>query len=99
MTINEKPGANIGFIADTMQLAYSTVTRMVERLEGKGFVERIVVGRFTEVHPTKKSQAIHQKLVDSWQRLFNRFSQIFGKEVQEELTIKISSANSIMEET
>ena len=98
MTVNEKPGANIGFIAETMQLAYSTVTRMVEKLESKGLVEKIVVGRYTEVHPSKKSLAMQQKLIESWQRLFGRFSQVLGKEVQEELTIRIASANKMMED-
>ncbi len=97
ITVNGNPGANIGFIADTMQLAYSTVTRMVEKLESKGFVTKMAVGRYTEVHPTERSLAIQQKLVESWQKLFTRFSRILGKEVQEELTIKISTANKILE--
>lgn len=97
MTVNSNPGATIGYIADTMQLAYSTVSRMIEKLENKGYVKRSAIGRYTEVYPAEKAVNMQKKLIESWQALFGKLSQLLGKEIQEELTIKIASANKILE--
>ena len=86
MTVNEKPGIQPKEISQNMQLTPSTVTRLVEKMENKGFVERKYVGRTTEVYPTKSGQSLQAKIKKAWKNLFDRYSDILGKEEAKKLT-------------
>ena len=86
MTINEKPGIQPKEISQHMQLTPSTVTRLVEKMEYKGFVERKYVGRTTEVYPTESGTALQAKIRKAWKNLYDRYSSILGKEEADKLT-------------
>jgi len=92
MSVNSKPGIQPKELSEHLLLMPSTVTRLVEKLENKGFVERKYIGRNTEVHPTKKSFNLDHAIKTSWQNLFNRYSKIIGEKESENLTLKINDA-------
>jgi DNA-binding MarR family transcriptional regulator len=80
MSINDKPGIHPKELSEQMQLTPSTVTRLIEKMENRGFVQRKAIGRITEVHPTTKSKELDPKIKEAWQNLYKRYSSILGKE-------------------
>lgn len=92
MTVNSQPGIHPKELSEHMQLTPSTVTRLVEKLEFRGFLERNNSGRRTEIHPTSKSLKLNDKLKESWRNLYNRYSNLIGENEGKELTQKINDA-------
>jgi DNA-binding MarR family transcriptional regulator len=78
MSVVEKPGIQPKELSEQMQLTPSTVTRLLEKVELKGFVERRSVGRRTEVYPTEKSRELDPKIRKAWQSLYTRYSRVLG---------------------
>ena len=92
MTVNSQPGIQPKELSQHMQLTPSTVTRLVEKLEARGFLERNIIGRSTEIHPTSKSLELNDKIEESWKNLYNRYSNLVGENEGKELTLKIKTA-------
>jgi DNA-binding MarR family transcriptional regulator len=92
MTINSQPGIQPKELSMHMQLAPSTVTRLVDKLELKGFLERKITGRSTGIYPTQTSLDLNDKIKESWQKLYARYSSLIGETEGIELTQKINSA-------
>jgi DNA-binding MarR family transcriptional regulator len=97
MTVNEKQGVQPKEISKQMQLTASTVTRLIEKMEYRGLLERKSVGRSTEVYSTKAGLALQPQLKKIWQRLYKRYSDILGKPVADQLTIDIFQATQLLE--
>jgi DNA-binding MarR family transcriptional regulator len=92
MTVNSQPGIQPKELSQYMQLTPSTVTRLVEKLEARGFLERNIIGRSTEIHPTSKSLELNDKIKEAWKNLYNRYSNLIGENEGKELTQKIKNA-------
>lgn len=92
MIINERPGIQPKEISIQMLLTPSTVTRLIEKLEFKGYLERKPAGRITEVFPTKLSLDLNEALKASWRNLFKKYSEILGEEQGVQLTSDIYGA-------
>ena len=92
MTVNEKPGVQPKEICQHLQLSPSTVTRLIEKMEYRGFLKRKSVGRTTEVYSTPSGLALQPKLKELWQNLYKRYAGILGKEAADQLTTDIYSA-------
>lgn len=86
MAVNGNPGIQPKFISEMMQLTPSTVTRFIEKLEHKEYLERKAIGKITEVYPTSKSLKLEKKIRKSWSSLYNRYSLILGEAEGKELT-------------
>ncbi len=92
MTVNSQPGIQPKELSQHMQLTPSTVTRLVEKLEARGFLERKIFGRSTEIHPTSKSRESNDKIKEAWKNLYNRYSNLIGENEGKDLTQKIINA-------
>lgn len=92
MTVLEKPGVQPMEISRVMMLSPSTITRFIEKLENKGFVERRTAGKFTSVYPTQKGQALRGQLLASWKSLHSRYAEILGAEKSKRLTAAVYDA-------
>ena len=92
MTVNSQPGIQPKELSQHMQLTPSTVTRLVEKLETRGFLERNIIGRSTEIHPTSKSLELNDKIKEAWKNLYNRYSNLIGENEGKDLTQKIINA-------
>ncbi len=92
MTVNDKPGVQPKEISEKMMLTQSTVTRLIEKMEHKGFLERKHSGRNTEVYPTAKSKKLDKKIKQAWMSLYKRYTAILGKEKSKKLTDDIYGA-------
>ncbi len=92
MSVNEKPGIQPKEISGEMQLTPSTVTRLIEKLEMKGLVERRNSGRCTLVYPTQKGIEKNNIIKDAWASLHSRYSELLGKEKTQLLTSEVASS-------
>jgi len=92
MTVNEKPGIQPKEISDKMLLTPSTVTRLIEKMEHKGYLERKHSGRNTEVYPTAKSKKLDKKIKQAWMNLYKRYTNILGEAKSAKLTDSIYEA-------
>ena len=91
MSINEKPGIQPKELSEWLQLTPSTVTRLVEKMEVRGFVRRKSSGRITEVFPSRKCEEVDAKIKEAWRSLYDRYSRVLGQDT-EELTRAVATA-------
>lgn len=92
MTVNEEPGIQPKEISEKMLLTPSTVTRLIEKMEHKGYLERKHSGRITEVYPTAKSKKLDKKIKQAWMNLYKRYTSILGETKSAKLTENIYNA-------
>ena len=86
MTVNATPGIHPKEIASEMQLTPSTVTRLIEKMEQRGFIERRQAGRSTNVFPTEQAKNLDGEIKAAWQRLHKRYADFIGEEESSKLT-------------
>ena len=92
MSINKNPGIHSGELAKMMMLTPSTVTRLLEKLERQELVRRIAEGRSILLFPTKKSVALNDLILQSWQYLYQKIVKELGAETSANLTLGIFQA-------
>ncbi|THB72031.1 MAG: MarR family transcriptional regulator [Desulfovibrio sp.] len=97
MLILEKPGIPQKDIAQALHLAPSTVTRFVDLLQTRGLVERQTESRSSLVSPTQAGKDLGPAMEAAWKRLYERYSDILGKDTGEQLTSHIFSATQELE--
>ena len=98
MAVNSFPGIQPKELSEYLQLTPSTVTRLVDKLEFKGYLERKNRGRKTEIYATIKSIQLNDQIKSAWTALHKRYSSLVGEAEGKELTEKINQAiDSIME--
>ena len=98
MTVNGKPGIQPKEISEHMLLTQSTVTRLIEKMEYRGFLERKQAGRTTEVYPTKQSLDIDNKIKEAWKNLYTKYTEILGEDESNKLTSDIYGAVNKIEQ-
>ena len=92
MTVNEKQGIQPKEISEQMQLTASTVTRLIEKMEYRGFLKRCSVGWSTEVYSTEAGLEMQHKIKEVWRNLNKRYTDVLGKEASNKLTADIYAA-------
>ena len=84
----DQPGISMKHISEELELAPSTVTRFVDSLINKGFLERLsndTDKRSTQILPTLQSKKIHKKLEATGQALYTNMNDLIGKKAFAEL--------------
>jgi len=92
MAVNSTPGIQPKELSEYLQLTPSTVTRLIDKMEFKGYLERKNCGRSTEIFPTEKSLTLNEQIKTSWEELHKRYSNLVGEAEGKELTEKINQA-------
>lgn len=80
-----------------MHLTASTVTRLIEKMEHRGFLERRFIGKFTKVYPTIKSRKLDNKIHTAWTDLYKRYSDLLGESKSQRLTVEVYNATQKLE--
>lgn len=88
----ESPGMSASDMASQLHLAPSTVTRLVDGLIRKDFVERKIEGKASLIHPTAKSKELVTEIAAAWKRLYHNYSDILGEDAGRDLTGLLHSA-------
>ncbi len=97
MAVNDKPGIQPKEISAQMQLTASTVTRLIEKMEHRRFLERKFIGKFTKVYPTVKSRKLDQKIHAAWANLYKRYSELLGESKGRTLADEVYKASQKLE--
>lgn len=84
-------------ISAQMHLTASTVTRLIEKMEHRGFLERRFIGKFTKVYPTIKSRKLDNKIHTAWTDLYKRYSDLLGESKSQRLTVEVYNATQKLE--
>ncbi|MEO8400072.1 MAG: MarR family transcriptional regulator [Ignavibacteriaceae bacterium] len=92
MTVNDKPGIQPKEISQIMMLTPSTITRLIEKMEFKDYLNKEQDGKFTKVYPTEKSKKLNNKIHQAWENLFSNYSNILGNKNAVKLTSDIYQA-------
>ena len=86
MVVSDNPGIQPGNLSKLMNLTPSTITRLIEKLEYKGLLERRVSGKYTNVYPAKLSNQLDFKIRKAWAQLQKRYSVLLGVDLNKEMT-------------
>ena len=92
MLVKDEPGIRPGTLADKLYLKPSTITRLVQKLEGRQLVERNSEGRATSIVCTSKGSNMTPEIISEWQRLWAQKREKLGDRYVEVLSEMISNA-------
>lgn len=90
LTVDENPGMSPTQLASELSIAPSTITRFVDKLEQKGFVERSFSGKFSNISLTEKGKALKVEINEAWSNLYKEYSAILGEEQGKAITANIN---------
>ncbi len=97
MVLIEEKSLSSGQLAHKLHLAPSTVSRFVDKLIVKGFVEKESVGKVTNVRPTKKGAQLLTPIRTAWKSLYVSYCDVLGEEFAVKLTADMAKANKNLE--
>lgn len=93
MLVNEKPGIGQKDLCQALQLAPSTVTRFIDTLVYKGFLERQSEGKISRVFPREQGIALDAPIRKAWKTLHRRYAEVLGRDAGDRLTAEIGTAS------
>ena len=96
LVINNR-GISPGEISDRMQLTPSTITRLLDKLERRAYLERRNDGRSVTVFTTKEGKKMKSKIEKCWKQLYNRYTSLLGENLSRNLTENTYQASKILE--
>ncbi|HEY1406078.1 MAG TPA: MarR family transcriptional regulator [Spirochaetota bacterium] len=75
LVILDCPGITPNEAAKKMDLAPSTITRFLDKLEHKKLITRTIDRKHVHIHPTSEGKKLKKSLDDAWSNLDKRFGQ------------------------
>lgn len=92
MLVCDRPGIGQKELCAHLHLAPSTVTRFVDGLVHRGYLERKTEGKQVKISATRKGVDLQEPISRAWKRLYVRYSDILGKQQGDALTRMIDEA-------
>ncbi len=77
---DDEEGLTVNKISETLTIAPSTVTRFVDKLVAKGYVERVKNGKQSIAKITEKGLMIMPEIYSCWGSIFKKIENIVGDE-------------------
>ncbi|MDF2959861.1 MAG: MarR family transcriptional regulator [Paenibacillus sp.] len=84
--VNGTPGISQKELSEKLYVTASTLTRFIDKLEGKQLVERKVQGKTVLVYPTAKGKELEESIRLASKNLHRRYQAILGAEASEQLS-------------
>lgn len=97
MLVAEQPGTAQKELGESLQLAPSTVTRLVDTLVHRDLVTRQSSGRKATISPTRSGKQLLPAIHEAWWRLHRRYSAVLGKAAGDKLTREIDRTQKQLE--
>ena len=76
----EQPGLQPSELVAELQLAPSTITRLIEKLETKKLVTRTTEGKITNVFATARAKELYPRLRQCVQEFNSKYNELIGRE-------------------
>jgi MarR family transcriptional regulator, organic hydroperoxide resistance regulator len=96
-TCQRSPWISQKELSEKLSITASTLTRFIDKLEGKQLVERKVQGKSVLVYPTAKGNKLEEAIRRASKNLLFRYEAILSKETSEKLTKEIESVSDRLE--
>jgi DNA-binding MarR family transcriptional regulator len=96
--IDKNPEVQPSRLSKLLHLKPSTITRLVQKLERRGFVEKQSTGRAIKVVCTNDGRAVAKDIQKKWEGLIQRKREQLGERYVEVLSEMISNALDTMED-
>ena len=84
--VNESDGISQKEIGEVLDVAPSTITRFIDKLENSGHLERRVEGKNSFIYSTEKGKALQKDINTAWSNLHAIYKEYLGVEECKELT-------------
>ncbi|MFN4006339.1 MAG: MarR family winged helix-turn-helix transcriptional regulator [Chitinophagaceae bacterium] len=91
MVVLQEPGVQPTKLANELQLTPSTITRLIEKLEGQALITRMLDGKTTMVYATDKAKALLPEMQAAMDGFYMAYSKILGPEASCALTQQIAT--------
>lgn len=88
----DQPGIGQKELCEHLQLAPSTITRFVDGLVHKGYLERKTKGKAVRIFATERGIGLETPIAEAWKRLYYRYADILGQEEGDLLATMIDDA-------
>jgi MarR family transcriptional regulator, organic hydroperoxide resistance regulator len=85
MLAADAPGISQKELAEHLNLAQSTVSRFVDSLAQRGYLEKRAAGKLAQIHATESGKAQLEAIHDAWQALYGRVNDILGQTANDRL--------------
>lgn len=96
---DEEEGMSVNRISEALTIAPSTVTRFVDKLVVKKYVERIKVGKQSFTKITREGKKIMPEIYKAWDHIFEEMEKIVGnQEYLLDMNSKIREFVDLLEE-
>ncbi|MEF3302895.1 MarR family winged helix-turn-helix transcriptional regulator [Paenibacillus sp. GYB003] len=92
MAVYEKEGISQKELGEILHLQPSTVTRLIEKLAGKGLIYSRTEGRLSLICTTDKGKALEAVIHRCWNNLRSRYGAILGEREGDELSFRLDQA-------
>lgn len=96
---DEENGMSVNKISEALTIAPSTVTRFVDKLVVKKYVERIKVGKQSFTKITDEGKKVLPKIYEAWDQIFESIEKLVGnQEYLSEMNTKLREFTDLVEE-
>ncbi|TXK84393.1 MarR family winged helix-turn-helix transcriptional regulator [Paenibacillus sp. N3.4] len=95
--VNGIPGISQKELSEKLYITPSTLTRFIDKLEGKHLVERKVSGKTVLVYPTEKGKELEDTIRQASKNLSLRYESILGIEAARQLSLEIELSSEQLE--
>ena len=96
---DEPEGMSVNKISEALTIAPSTVTRFVDKLISKQYVERIKIGKQSFTKITSEGREIMPRIYEAWDRIFENIENLVDdKNYLKEMSTRIRDFTDLIEE-
>ena len=99
MVVNDNPGIGQKELGGQLHLAPSTVTRFIDSLVYRGYLNRKSKGKVSKIYSTNKGKQLKNPIDAAWKSLYHRYSRVLGMKEGDQLTQLIDEASQKLEES
>lgn len=98
LLIHKNPQIQPSVLAEKLLLKPSTITRLAQKLERRGLVERTSEGRATSIACTSEGDKLADKVEQQWEELVDQKNNELGNRYVEVLSEMIANAIETLKE-
>jgi DNA-binding MarR family transcriptional regulator len=95
--VNGSPGVSQKELAEKLSITPSTLTRFVDKLEGKQLVERKVQGKTVLVYPTEKGTQLVEAIRRASANFHDRYEALLGQVASNRLAKDLKHTSELLE--
>lgn len=99
MLVNDTPGIGQKELCAQLHLAPSTVTRFIDTLVYRGYLERRSEGKTSRVYATAAGAGLQEPIAAAWKLLHERYAEILGHTEGDALAARIDTASEKLNQT